>query len=387
MGPATHESILRTLLGRPAWVQQVLDAVEAGVILPDEIPLSDRQRLAGDDKRAARLIGKSNTAPPAEKLKRLAAAAELAGDPAGGAMVFGRLCASCHALRGSGFSVGPDISAYGRKPVADLLTAIVAPSQAIEPRFMASTVSTKDGRARAGIVREETASGLVVAQPGGLLESLLRTELKEITPLRLSLMPEGLDAVLTPQDTADLIAFIRGSAPAAFGRADAAVAERARLDFIRSGSGLLKVTREAGALPYPGWAGTRPLHFCRQSAGENLLEWEAKPDGQAATDGMVTFRFAAGMGYFSQPAGKFEFRLNGGDAMEFNVSLTDQTWRSSSGQVSMHYSVLEANAEDSCGIMVITAPAALLTAGKAVTFSVAGSDSASTRWFGVYEVE
>ena len=165
------------------------------------------------------------------------------------------------------------------------------------------------------------------------------------------------------------------------------MAERARLDFIRSGSGLLKVTREAGALPYPGWAGTRPLHFCRQSAGENLLEWEAKPGWQAAADGMVTFRFAAGMGYLSQPAGKFELRLNGGDPMEFNVSLTDQTWRSSAGQISLHYSVLEANAEDSCGIMVITVPAALLTAGKAVTFSVAGSASASTRWFGVYELE
>ena len=76
----------------------------------------------------------------------------------------------------------------------------------------------------------------MVAQPGGVTETLLRTEVTEITPLRLSLMPEGLDAGLTPQDTADLIAFIRRSAPAPFGRTDAALTDKARMEFIRTGA-------------------------------------------------------------------------------------------------------------------------------------------------------
>ena len=64
--------------------------------------------------------------------------------------------------------------------------------------------------------------------------------------------------------------------------------------------------------------------------------------------------------------------------------LDDQTWQSADGKVRMSYTVMENNAEDSNGILLIRAAASLLEPGKPATFEVVGSAANSQRWFGVY---
>jgi putative heme-binding domain-containing protein len=44
---------------------------------------------------------------------------------------------------------------------------------------------------------------------GGAEETILRADIKELKSSGLSLMPEGLENVLKPQDIADVIAFIK----------------------------------------------------------------------------------------------------------------------------------------------------------------------------------
>ena len=387
LGPASHERILRALLARPLWIAAVLDAVEAGSVQPGEISLTDRQRLATDSERAKKLVGITGMGLPEEKLQRFADVDQRKGDAANGSMVFARTCATCHALRGTGFAVGPDLGTFRAKPVADFLTAILTPSSAIEPRFIACTVRTNDGRTLAGIVREETATSLTVAQPGGITETLLRSNVAEIATLPISLMPEGLDATLTPQEMADLIAFVRQSAAAPFGQSTAEQMEQARLDFIRAGSSLGKVIKSAESLTYPGWIGKRPLAYCRQKQGLASLSWESKADWKAGGEGIVRFRFAAAMGFASQPEGKFSLRVNGSGPLDFNVSLTDASWRSTDGRISMQYTVSEVNAEDSCGTVFIAVPVEVLTSGKPALFEVSALEAGSERWFGIYQVE
>jgi len=43
------------------------------------------------------------------------------------------------------------------------------------------------------------------------------------------------------------------------------------------------------------------------------------------TNATYQFRLAAGMGFNSQPSGKFELRLNDKPVLEFNVAITDQS--------------------------------------------------------------
>src|SRR5262249_27158678 len=98
---------------------------------------------------------------------------------------------------------------FYNKTVSDFVTAILDPNAAVEPRYASYVITTRDGRSLTGIVANETASSIEVVQPGGIRESLLRTDLREIRATGLSLMPDGLEQAVTPQDVADVIAFLK----------------------------------------------------------------------------------------------------------------------------------------------------------------------------------
>jgi putative heme-binding domain-containing protein len=105
--------------------------------------------------------------------------------------------------------VGPDLAMTADKPLDWLLTAIFDPNAAIEPRYQAQLVKTKAGAALTGILSGETANNLTLRLPGGTEQAVLRDDLAGQEPLGRSLMPEGLEAALKPQDVADVLAWIR----------------------------------------------------------------------------------------------------------------------------------------------------------------------------------
>ena len=78
--------------------------------------------------------------------------------------------------------------------------------------------------------------------------------------------------------------------------------------------------------------------------------------------------------------------MNGQRVCEFDVSLTDRVWQSVDGRSQMRYAVMEANGEDSNGVLEIEVPSSLLRAGEAAQFEVTGTPSSSQRWFGVYQL-
>ena len=115
----------------------------------------------------------------------------------------------CHRLKGEGFEIGPDLGMLNEKPFDQLLTGILDPNQAIESRYLAYSATTKDGRTFSGVVVAETANTLTLRAPGGAEQALQRTDLQEFAGLGRSPMPEGLEQVITPQQMADVISFLR----------------------------------------------------------------------------------------------------------------------------------------------------------------------------------
>ena len=91
-----------------------------------------------------------------------------------------------------------------------LLTAILNPSAAIEPRFVNYLVTTRDGRMYDGVLANETAGAITLR--GGSEEdvTLPRAQIAEIRASSISLMPEDLEKNLSRQDLADIIAYLRG---------------------------------------------------------------------------------------------------------------------------------------------------------------------------------
>jgi len=143
---------------------------------------------------------------------RFAPALSVAGDAAKGRATFENNCSRCHALGGVGFTVGPDLSALGLRTTPELLESILDPTATIEPRFVSYQIETEDERSLSGIVTAENNAQLTLLQPGGKAEVVALKDIIDLRASSLSLMPEGLEQGQTPQDLADLLAFIRSFA-------------------------------------------------------------------------------------------------------------------------------------------------------------------------------
>ncbi len=155
------------------------------------------------------VLPKPTTADRAKVIASYAQVAELKGEAARGLTLFQQQCAICHRFHGEGQSVGPDLDMVAGKPLDWLLTAIFDPNAAIEPRYQAQILKLKNGSEFAGIVVAETANNLTLRLPGGSEQAALRSDIATQTAPGKSLMPEGLETVLRPQDLADILAVLR----------------------------------------------------------------------------------------------------------------------------------------------------------------------------------
>lgn len=390
LGPGARTALLELLLAKDDWARVVVGGIEGGALQASELSLTQRQRLrshAQTDIRArAEKLFAAATTNRREVLARYESIGTLTPVKDRGGELFAKNCAQCHAFRGQGFDVGPNLAEFAGKSAEDFVVALLDPNAAINPNYIAYNIETKDGRSLSGVVRNETSSGLTLVQGGGVRESIARRDIAGIRASALSLMPEGLEQALAPQDLADLIAWLKAGAPALSGTATTADAAKAQAEFLKAGAnGCAEVVSAAETLPYPSWLGRLPMPYCRQSAGQERLVWRTAvlPAKLEATH---TFRLPVGMGFVSQPQGKFTLKVNGTTLLDYDVSLTDRTWTSADGRTKMRYSVREANTEDSSGVLEIEVPSALLKPGQRAEFTVLGSASGNQRWFGIYQL-
>jgi putative heme-binding domain-containing protein len=105
--------------------------------------------------------------------------------------------------------VGPDLSEIGKKyNRAQLLENLLTPSRTIEPRFQTQVVVTVDGRVLTGVVVQRDNAGLVMRDARDQEIQLAADAIESARPLGQSLMPDQLLRDLTPQQAADLLAFL-----------------------------------------------------------------------------------------------------------------------------------------------------------------------------------
>jgi putative membrane-bound dehydrogenase-like protein len=212
--PAMRTDALNVLLGRPDWCRALLAVVQKGDIPPGQIGAAFQEKLLNHPdqtvkKRAADLFTTTSTDRGA-LLQQYSGVAKLTGDAGKGMSLFRQQCATCHKLRGEGNDVGPDLATLAGKDVPTLLLAILDPNQTVEVRYVNYTAVTKNEREISGILTAETANSITLRAPGGREETLLRSDLSQFTSSGLSLMPDGLEKALTPQDMADLLAALLG---------------------------------------------------------------------------------------------------------------------------------------------------------------------------------
>jgi putative heme-binding domain-containing protein len=142
-----------------------------------------------------------------DKLQRVLKAGT--GNPYAGEPIFTERCASCHQLFHKGGRIGPELTPYQRDDLGTLLPSLLDPSAEIREGFVNYVVETKDGRALSGFIADQDANVVVVRGFDGEDVSLARTDIREMTPSRTSLMPEGLLDGLTDQQLRDFFAYLR----------------------------------------------------------------------------------------------------------------------------------------------------------------------------------
>ena len=130
------------------------------------------------------------------------------GDAHAGREVFRRVCAQCHRMYGDGAEVGPDITRNGRASFEQLLSNVFDPSLVIGSAYQALTVVTTSGRVITGLPIEDSAQRVVLKVQGDRQEVIARDEIEEQVTSALSLMPEGLEKQLQPQELRDLFAWL-----------------------------------------------------------------------------------------------------------------------------------------------------------------------------------
>ena len=135
------------------------------------------------------------------------------GDAGRGRVVFAdpkRLaCSRCHRVRGEGGEVGPDLSDIGGKYDRPLLIeSVLEPSRQIVEGYRPTVVATADGQVLTGIIKEESAAGITLVDAEGKRWVVPAAEIDRRKLVDTSLMPEGLAPAVSPQEFADLIAYL-----------------------------------------------------------------------------------------------------------------------------------------------------------------------------------
>ncbi|MBM4011559.1 MAG: c-type cytochrome [Planctomycetes bacterium] len=135
-------------------------------------------------------------------------------DPLRGARLFadarGANCGACHRVGDLGVAgIGPELSDIGsRAHLAAIVESILQPSATIIEGYRVSTIVLDDGRSLTGLVLDDTPDTVRVIDTRGGSTAIHKTDIETRAVQPMSLMPAGYDRTLTPEELADLAAFL-----------------------------------------------------------------------------------------------------------------------------------------------------------------------------------
>lgn len=212
LSPATRDDVFDDVLHDAASTARLLQAIEAGVISPAQISPRHRQQLltvgSPEQRAAAEKLFAGSTNANRRAVLASYASVKPSSDVAAGQAIFKQRCSNCHKLDGQGHAVGPDLAALTNRSPEALLTAILDPNRAVEDKFLDYAVLTTDGRQLSGMLVSETGASVTLAGPEGKQITVLRSEIDELRSTGKSLMPEGLERDIPPQQMAHLLAYL-----------------------------------------------------------------------------------------------------------------------------------------------------------------------------------
>lgn len=213
--PNTRGVVLASLLAQPRHVRVLLAGIEAKQFPENVLSRAQRETLrkhsdAAIRERAQQLFAAAETGDRMKAYEQARSVLALAGNAANGHKPFATHCASCHRLDREGHNVGPDLFGIRNQPKESILLHIVHPNYEFVAGFNACAIECKDGRELTGLIIGESPASVTLRQAQGIEETIPRSGITRLTVSQLSLMPEGLEAAMSQQELADLLACLKG---------------------------------------------------------------------------------------------------------------------------------------------------------------------------------
>jgi putative heme-binding domain-containing protein len=136
-------------------------------------------------------------------------ALSLAGDMNTGREIFMERCMACHRWNELGQEIGPDLKTFSTRESAWWLDAIIDPAREIAAPYWMFRVETFDDETIEGLLSGEVPDALILRPMLGDEQRIPRTAIRSFQRLDHSLMPQGLESGLTPEQMAGLLSFLR----------------------------------------------------------------------------------------------------------------------------------------------------------------------------------
>ncbi|MFM8573824.1 MAG: PVC-type heme-binding CxxCH protein [Pirellula sp.] len=183
------------------------------LLSPNRIRLLATQGSSSAKELTAKVFGTVNVEGTQEREQVVQRVSEqlkgrTRGDAHRGWAVYERICGQCHVMHSRGIEVGPNITANGRGSFEQLLVSIFNPSLVIGDAYRSVTVRTTDGTIITGLLVSRDDRKTVIKTQGGKVVSVAAEEIDAYQQDKKSLMPEGIENQLSPQELADLMALL-----------------------------------------------------------------------------------------------------------------------------------------------------------------------------------
>lgn len=212
--PEVRRSVVDVMMKNSVAIQGLLAAVKADTIGRSDIERDKKQLLMSHPSPTVKavsreLFGNEISSDRVKIVAQMQNVLKLDSDLARGLQVFRQKCSVCHQVGKIGSPVAPNLSSVKNKSAADLLISILDPNREAQPNFNVYTVVTLQGQIFTGIIATETSNSITLRRAEGKQDVILRSNIDELISTGTSLMPEGFEKELTPQNIADVIAFVK----------------------------------------------------------------------------------------------------------------------------------------------------------------------------------
>lgn len=214
LGPEVRNAAINALLENDQRIGLLLDALESRILDPSGLGWPRTVRLMNHRNIPLRTRARALLANPArdrpEVVAQYASALGMAGDPSRGRAVFSKNCSACHQIGGAGGTAyGPDLGTIRNRRAESILNDILNPALSIADGYDLWSLELTSGETVQGLIATETPAALTLRSYGGEEAVISRQSIKSLKSLNVSVMPAGLEAQISPEHMADLLAFLK----------------------------------------------------------------------------------------------------------------------------------------------------------------------------------